>query len=1336
MALLSIICLLAFYSTYQAHAGSVFTVPDIVQERQADLLILTTPELIDSPSLRKLAQWRATNDDFDVALLSTEMFHLPAVPEECPPIIRDALRWACKQWSALHTPSLRPEYVLLVGDHEQLPGWELPHPVEDTNEVFITDAPYTEFEGKRISLALGRLPASTEGQLQAIVSKIIKYESESKPAEWHQRLLYASEFNYSRSVAALEQQIAPAGFSVQRVVANEVGYEEATQTVIGALQDGALLTYYHWHGQVTGWRLLPNGRVDEIEEIEHLSILVAEACSSAQFANLGHDSLGERVLWMPYGGAVAYIGATIEIYGDAAFLPSLTTAILGKHRYRVGDMLRHAQTTVAPEFMSAIVLLGDPAMRLAGVASLSALPDLAIGFLDITPSADSLLRHESAEIQLTVHNLGGIPARSVPLHLSDKLVGSASSRPLADLVIPYIGPHSREKLDITVHWDDYDEVGEHQISAQLDPNHAIEEACEWNNQTATVITVDKGMRGWPRRYSELLAAPIAADLNGDGRQEIVLVGSKVHVIQLAEDGSQIAATPFQIPFGNCAPAAVGDIDGDRQPEIVIGYVGYIGHGKHLGINILRADLTPVAPWPLTLPQHPKTIFANAWEAFNRTPAQDAVYPFLADLDGDSDLEVLALFPLEDGCAIYAWQETGELISGWPQTVETKAYSYPAVGDLDGDTDMEVVLAAARQVFVWDQDAKELPGWPVDSLVGTDNLVGPVLGLALGDMDGDGRLEVLVRGSRYLGVWAATGQPVHGSPLEAPFNRFHGNAVQQVFPVSLGDLNGDGLPEAVSNHVFMLGQAPAPLPMETGVSALSIADLDGNSAPNLTYTTMSHLVATDVDGEALPGWPERLQLRWGWYAPPLPPLIVDLNGDGESELCAVDRTRSSSSESGVYLWAVGGKFANRQWPMFQHDSLHSACYGMREVAPLRVTAITTRDVEQDDGGRIHLEWAAVADTSEYCIYRADTPDADLTLIGRSRAPSYRDNSVNSGRPMRYMIRSYAGWRVSQASVEAVGQAFDDLSPSGSPTVPTEVTAVASEDHALLVQWREIPDRDVAGYRIEWRQENAESSAFSSVQCSYGTQQLVRGLEHDLTCSIRVIAVDADGNQSIPTIPIQAIPEDDDQVGPTFPDLANEVVSSDDRIFIWCRIKDPSGIYDDATGSEGQGAHIRWDTDGELTRDARETQLEAAGLHFRTIAPIHNPGAGGTITYQVHAWDDDADGGDALDRTEAVSDTFEIRVEGTLQDLIVYPNPVRGDQATVKYYLPQAADVTIRVFSVSGSVVANVAARGEGHQQHRATWDTEGLAPGVYVLLLDALFGDGSHEVVKHKVAVSH
>ncbi len=66
---------------------------------------------------------------------------------------------------------------------------------------------------------------------------------------------------------------------------------------------------------------------------------------------------------------------------------------------------------------------------------------------------------------------------------------------------------------------------------------------------------------------------------------------------------------------------------------------------------------------------------------------------------------------------------------------------------------------------------------------------------------------------------------------------------------------------------------------------------------------------------------------------------------------------------------------------------------------------------------------------------------------------------------------------------------------------------------------------------------------------------------------------------------------------------------------------------------------------------------------------------------------------------------------------YPNPF-NPRTTIRFDLPQADHVTLKVFDVQGREIATLASQAMAAGQHRITWDASGFASGTYLYRLEA------------------
>ena len=224
-------------------------------------------------------------------------------------------------------------------------------------------------------------------------------------------------------------------------------------------------------------------------------------------------------------------------------------------------------------------------------------------------------------------------------------------------------------------------------------------------------------------------------------------------------------------------------------------------------------------------------------------------------------------------------------SGWPVKglkIADGLVTAPALGDLDGDGRPEVVaMTTLGDVFARGADGKPLPGWPV-RLRGGHEQSSPLVT----DLDGDGAAEVVLALDREIHVLDRNGLPLPGWPR--PIARL------ALSSPAAGDVDGDGdlevvvLDQEANLYVFdAAGHALPGWPRDVGSfsnTTPALADLDGEPGMEiLAGTTDGWLGAFRKDGSPAPGeWPVQLGVMG-----PASPSVADLEGDGEAEIVAVN-----------------------------------------------------------------------------------------------------------------------------------------------------------------------------------------------------------------------------------------------------------------------------------------------------------------------------------------------------------------------------------------------------------------------------------------------------------------
>src|SRR6266498_5290706 len=302
--------------------------------------------------------------------------------EAAPQAIHDFIAYAYHFWQG---PS--PRYVVLLGDasydykdflHSGTVNRVPPLLVKTSFLWTASDPAYAAVNGDDLlpDLALGRLPASSPEEAQALVEKVVAFESSGLTLSAGPAVLVADNPDLAGDFEQSAQDVAPLlapSHTVETIFLRELG--SATRPTIAAAFDrGAALVSYLGHGGIAVWaseNVFNNQDVQTLAPQPQQPLLLTMDCLNGYFHFPFLNSLAEEFLKAPGKGSIAsFAPSGLSLHGPAdLYHKALIQQISSCRHQRLGDAVLAAQADFAqtgafPELLSIYNLLGDPALRI------------------------------------------------------------------------------------------------------------------------------------------------------------------------------------------------------------------------------------------------------------------------------------------------------------------------------------------------------------------------------------------------------------------------------------------------------------------------------------------------------------------------------------------------------------------------------------------------------------------------------------------------------------------------------------------------------------------------------------------------------------------------------------------------------------------------------------------------------------------------------------------------------------------------------------------------------------------------------------------------------------
>jgi Subtilase family len=543
--------------------------------------------------------------------------------------------------------------------------------------------------------------------------------------------------------------------------------------------------------------------------------------------------------------------------------------------------------------------------------------------------------------------------------------------------------------------------------------------------------------GWVRRLGTGgEASERLWDVDGDNRLDVVLADSSgaLHVLDRRGDplasfnGGKPVETrvvanvrPGAPGFGRVAPPreslrtpAIGDIDGDLEPEIVD------SAGEH--VYAWNMDGSVVPGFPVRV--NPGFSRPQDRTRSNHVKRGFIASPVLADLQGDGALEIV-IGALDQH--VYAWDGRGRTLPGFPVKLRdptlpgAEIITTPAVGDITGDSRPEIVTPTAEfdpnpsapgapsgptdlpgllqgglinilanaiggsgRTYALDAHGHVLPGWPIKPNGAVPDalpLVAPSYDHVLGNLDGDPKLEII------------------GGVVSGDVQAYEADgSARTTFDSSPG--GGEAVDKSKVLNLFEnpivadLDGQPGLEVMRGGLTLNGLVNLGIAVGQNLPY---NHVVQAwnGATGQSLPAYPQAVEdyqllsspavadvsdapgrellvgtglyllrdinangqegtgfpkFTGGWIF--AVPAIGDIDGDNKLDIATLTR------EGNAFAWKTGSPVCgtNDQWWTSRHDERSTGAYGTDTRPPAVPAALALEPGASDT----RLRWTVPGD----------------------------------------------------------------------------------------------------------------------------------------------------------------------------------------------------------------------------------------------------------------------------------------------------------------------------------------------------------------------------------------
>lgn len=371
-----------------------------------EFLIITNPLFIDQAN--ELADFHRDYDQITVSVFTTgQIFNefASGLPDAAG--IRNFIRMLYEKSAGENAL----KYVLLLGDgsfdnknirnknYNLIPTYQSIESLSPV-ESFVSDDFFILLDANEggstglVDLGIGRIPARTTDEADAVVSKITSYVNADALGKWRNIACFIGDdgnsadgftnqhMQQAETITDMMNQNYPAFYTDKiyfdayrkETGSGSTSYPDVNNAINERVKEGVLILNYIGHANeefLADERVLDISAIDAWSNFKNLPIFVTATC---EFSRFDEDELsaGEHILFNPNGGGIGLFSTTRLVYSGANFnlTKSFYNHVFEKdaagENLRMGDVMRLAKIgSNTGTNKRNFTLLADPALRLA-----------------------------------------------------------------------------------------------------------------------------------------------------------------------------------------------------------------------------------------------------------------------------------------------------------------------------------------------------------------------------------------------------------------------------------------------------------------------------------------------------------------------------------------------------------------------------------------------------------------------------------------------------------------------------------------------------------------------------------------------------------------------------------------------------------------------------------------------------------------------------------------------------------------------------------------------------------------------------------------------------------